>query len=543
MPKLPTAQTLIFKPESGQKYIEDSKAVLAELDKILATAAFQAAEVKSAFLSYVVKTTLAQEGEYIKAYSIAVDGLGLEKKFNPQTDSRIRVLGIRLRQTLEDYYNKEGINDPIIIKLPPRSYVPVFLKNNASGADSENASGLEHSICVIISAFTFPEPDDAVQKSISLYIAEELSYGLSLFSGVSVIPVRTENDFHHGKNMSAHFILTGSILPGDRNLRIYVKLLDTRSDRQVWSQRFDNVLEFGSLGRLKDTVIRETIGVLGGIAGKLLNAQKMQPLDPVTPRSAMAFYTNLFCQAPSLALLEQIEAVLEKALIPAPLNADLHAMLAHMYYAGYYWGFFPDEKIIKQAEDHIATALLADPVNLFATLMNACKNAQSGLVFEAKSAIETVVEKNENDVFLMTVSGYCLFMMGEHERALAQIERAEKINPFMARYNQILYFQIHLGQGSYEKALICADKFYIPGFFWSHVLHAVAFGLLEHRAKAEKAAMDLLSLRPDFSANYYFYFAYFVQPAMVQLFIQGLENAGFTLPFPPVTPAPPACRV
>ena len=138
-------------------------------------------------------------------------------------------------------------------------------------------------------------------------------------------------------------------------------------------------------------------------------------------------------------------------------------------------------------------------------------------------------KKNENDVFLITISGYFLFMMGKYNQGEALVTRAEKINPFMARYNQVLFYTNALGLGDYEKALEAADRFYIPGFFWSHLLHAVAFGLLNRRKAAEKATEKLLDLRPDFAANHLFYLSYLAPAPVWPVYEEGLQKAGLTL--------------
>ena len=98
-------------------------------------------------------------------------------------------------------------------------------------------------------------------------------------------------------------------------------------------------------------MIREAIGTLGGIAGKLLGAQEALANDAVTPQTAMTLYTSLFRQAPTPELLERIKTALKKAFCQEPLNATLHCMLSHQYFAGYYWGFYEDGTVILKARD------------------------------------------------------------------------------------------------------------------------------------------------------------------------------------------------
>ena len=522
----------------------DTTSILDQLEKILQSPAFEIASTKSAFLEYVVKETLEGRKDDIKAYAIAVDGLGLEESFDPQTDSRIRVLGVRLREALAEYYEGEGRHDPVVITLPPRSYAPVFKRNGQAYFPKEDAP--QNELSVMVCPFTYLA-SDLVQASISTYIAEELNLRLGLFPELTVLPCYNEVNapprdpltLTHGHTQPeghkpARFLIQGNILQEEDAVHIYTKLIDTHLNRQLWARRFDDVLTVGSLRNLQNTVIRETIGILGGVAGKLLGVQARPAPGHDSPEAAMSVYTSLFRQTPNIALFEKIETALERALARAPLNATLHCMFAHQYIAGYFWGFYADDAVIKKAEDHIAKALMAEPDNAFARLMNAFQIIQSGHLDEARQEIEAVRQKNENDVFLTTLSGYFLFMMGDFDLAVERILTAEKINPFMARYNQIAYFHNHLAQGEYEKALEAADRFYIPGFFWSHLLRAVALGLLGRKERARKAVEKLVRLRPDFPANYIFYLFYLVPPSGPSqgLFIKGLEQAGLGLRHP-----------
>ena len=510
--------------------------ILKQLEKILTSAAFEIASTKSAFLKYVVKKTLEGQRDSIKAYAIAVDALGLAESFNPEKDSRIRVMGVRLREALAVYYEGEGRHDPVIITLPPRSYAPVFKKNMLTHPPPKHAALRQEGLSVMVCPFAHHK-SDRVQTAISDYLTEELSLCLGHFPELTVLPCPV---VHPGPpDRIARFLIQGSILTSRQTVHIYIKLIETRSGRQLWARHFSKVPAEGVLAKLQNTVIRETIGTLGGVAGKILCIEAASPDKAITPEAAMALFTVLFRQPPSTALFYEIETALEKAIENAPQNATLHCMLAHQYIVGYFCGVYPDSSVIKKAENHIAMALMAEPDNAFARLMNTFHTIQSGLFEEARREIEAVLEQNENDVFLTTWSGYFLFMMGEFDRAEELIAAAEKINPFMARYNQIPYFHTHLVRGDYESALDVADRFYIPGFFWSPLLRAVALGLLGRKASAQRAVAKLLRLRPDLSENYPYYFQYIAPQSgpSRRLFLKGLDAAGLVLSRPVRIPA------
>ncbi len=110
----------------------DDQVIRDQLEKIAKSPMFLNSGAKIDFLTYVVKETLAGRAEHIKAYNVAVDGLGISENFDPQKDSRIRVLASRLRQSLSSYYRGDGAADPVIIDLPKGRYLPFFSHNTSA---------------------------------------------------------------------------------------------------------------------------------------------------------------------------------------------------------------------------------------------------------------------------------------------------------------------------------------------------------------------------------------------------------------------------
>lgn len=78
--------------------------MLGELAKVLESPEFVRSPVLRRLLEYLVEQTLAGQGERLKAYQIAVDGLGRDDSFDPQSDSYPRVQVGRLRKMLELHY-------------------------------------------------------------------------------------------------------------------------------------------------------------------------------------------------------------------------------------------------------------------------------------------------------------------------------------------------------------------------------------------------------------------------------------------------------
>jgi len=102
----------------------DETEVRAALERVLASASFRASPQLGAFLRFVVDEALRGRGASLKGYTIGVEALGRDPRFNPQIDPIVRVEATRLRRALERYYSGEGRDDPVVIDLPRGSYAP-----------------------------------------------------------------------------------------------------------------------------------------------------------------------------------------------------------------------------------------------------------------------------------------------------------------------------------------------------------------------------------------------------------------------------------
>jgi adenylate cyclase len=103
-----------------------SDRVQLQLERIIASSAFDASRRNRAFLRFIVEESLAGRADRIKAYTIATSVLGRDEAFDPQSDPIVRIEASRLRRSLERYYLKAGQHDPIRIEIPKWGYVPSF---------------------------------------------------------------------------------------------------------------------------------------------------------------------------------------------------------------------------------------------------------------------------------------------------------------------------------------------------------------------------------------------------------------------------------
>ncbi len=100
--------------------------IRAQADRMIASDELSRSPQLGAFLRFVVDAVLQGKSDRIKAYTIGVDVLRRDARFDPQLDPIVRVEATRLRRTIDRYYAGPGKADVVRIDLPRGSYIPTF---------------------------------------------------------------------------------------------------------------------------------------------------------------------------------------------------------------------------------------------------------------------------------------------------------------------------------------------------------------------------------------------------------------------------------
>jgi len=102
------------------------RAVEAELERILASAAFRGTKRSQDFLRYVVRCALEGKTELLKERTIGVEIFDRPVDYETGEDSIVRVKANEVRRRLAQYYKEAGRATEVQIEIPAGSYVPGF---------------------------------------------------------------------------------------------------------------------------------------------------------------------------------------------------------------------------------------------------------------------------------------------------------------------------------------------------------------------------------------------------------------------------------
>jgi len=113
-------------PNTSTEISPDRTAVASELERIAASPSFRKADRCVRLLRYVTDRALEGRGGELKEYALGVSVFDRPDSFDPRTDPVVRLEARRLRLKLAEYYQQEGLDDPVVIELPKGAYVPHF---------------------------------------------------------------------------------------------------------------------------------------------------------------------------------------------------------------------------------------------------------------------------------------------------------------------------------------------------------------------------------------------------------------------------------
>ena len=282
----------------GSEAAAFSVAVRAQMEKVIAAAGLRDSLLLQRFLRYAVEHTLAGHGGQLKEFRLGVDVFDRDTSYDPRLDPVVRMTARRLRQKLDEYYARDGRQDPLRIEIPKGGYAAVFhplpvaavdtapgLPLPPAGAPREDSSGRRvhwtlrwsawtASACLIAAASGYlvhgwrvqhaPSEagrimlavmpfanlsGDAEDDYFSAGITEEFiarlgsidPQRLGVIARTSVLAYKDtrERVDEIGRELGVQFVLEGSVRRVGSHARITADLVQVSDQTHVWSQSFD----------------------------------------------------------------------------------------------------------------------------------------------------------------------------------------------------------------------------------------------------------------------------------------------------------------
>ena len=449
------------------------------LERVLANEALRASPQLGAFLRFVVDATLGGRGATLKGYTIGVEALGRDPRFNPQVDPIVRVEATRLRRALERYYAGDGSSDPVAIVLPRGSYVPTFAYRAAASrpappplvapsrapARALLALLVLGALMALAGLILLPRhgreslnTPPATSASVETPATNRLPPGNGMPT-IYIEPLRVVGTLRPGqiaagsltdqirdaftrfdtvnvafeqrRATDAAYRLTGSLDYGETAATLRFELIDTAENKIAWARSFDYPAAASGRGAAEDAIVGALTNSLLASYGVIRARDRARELASPSgdPR-----YRCVLEAADSLRFLDSAmhahaRACLESLTARDPSFAVGFEFLSLVYYREDALGYPPRpgdapalDRALRAAQRAIELAPASSRAyqDLFVVLY-----ARHD-VAAAFAAGETAMALNKYDLMTVAEFGGRLVMAGEVERGLAMLRRASE---------------------------------------------------------------------------------------------------------------------
>lgn len=345
--------------------VPDADLMREELRSVIASPDFARAPIMKRLLSFLVDETAAGRGDQLKAYSVAVDGLGRAPDYDARADSYPRVQVGRLRRMLDSYYGSTPPSGRMRLAIPSGRYrvtLQPMGENVPSMAADPSVSLLPQSalrlgwytasvllllllgtmLLVQLLPLRTSAPaaarDRPVMELIAVRMAEESPLGnllrASLINGLArsaAYDLRyARRSGEQGPKMVEPRYRLGTDLINGAQPRLFLRLTRTSPDRLIWSADIslpdDGQLDGGTI----DRALSPAIAMIGRVDG-IVATHELQELGhrEAVGHACLLTY-HRYRRERNVADLDDVRACVDRSLKLDPGNANLQAAAAQI---------------------------------------------------------------------------------------------------------------------------------------------------------------------------------------------------------------------
>lgn len=339
----------------------------------------------------------------------------------------------------------------------------------------------------------------------------------SLFQGHTLAPSNI------GQHLGVRYLAMGNFQCIANRIRIQVQLIEARSGRSIWSEKFD-----GDLVEIFAFLDDVTAAVAARMSIEISVAERRR-LQATAPSDLRAY--GLILRGHDVQQRLQRESNLharrlfEQATEVDPTYARAFVGISRTLNDAWRfdWANPPEpalDQALKQAE--MAISLNPDDARAYAALGNACLYKRQ--YDESLASYERAIEFNPNDADILAEMGHSVGVYGDTDRAVTLIKRAMHLNPYYPDW-----YLWHLGEAyfdkcDYEEAIQTLNKMHDKTEAYRMLTASNA--LIGNLDAAKTLAQQLLVTHPEFTIQHWANVPPDRNPEPRERLIEGLRKAG-----------------
>ncbi|MBI3800759.1 MAG: tetratricopeptide repeat protein [Deltaproteobacteria bacterium] len=375
--------------------------------------------------------------------------------------------------------------------------------------------------------------NDPEQEYFSDGLTEVLTGDLSKLSSLFVI-ARNSAFTYKGKavkvqevskELGVQYVLEGSVLKAEGQVRITAQLIDATTGYHLWSERYERPLK--DIFALQDEIVQK---ILTALKVKLTQEEQARfKTAPTNNLEAYDYYLRGWKLQWRLTKETNAQArqLFEKALELDPGYATAHAGLSFTYWMEWFSQWSADPQNLKRATELAQQAIILDdslvrPHAILGVIKVWQKQYEQGI-----AEIERAIALDPNDANVYDSLASALISVGQPEKAIEVAKKAVRLDPHQYQHFNILG-QAYLNAGQYEEAIAALTRVltYNPDYWFAHWGVAVVYSELGRAEEARKEGAEMLRIMPQFTVEGWKQRSPMKDPAATERFAAALRKAG-----------------
>ena len=466
---------------------------------------FTATPQQIALLKFVVKRTVEGNADSIKAYTVATEVLGRREDFDQSIDPIVSIQASRLRQALVRYYATAGKNDSIRIDIPKGAYVPMFTEQSQddqliAAEEAEQADVMATWPAILIPPLRNLSGDPGLDYW-GIGLATELAQELNRYPDIRVMTRGWGNPHRKAVQATAQFEVAGNVRYDGECLKVAVRLTDTQSGTQIWSDSRRSSIETARLISFQENIAKEVAvkiaGERGLISKTLASRWKRRPPKHMKVYEAVLRYYEFDLHG-TPETLSHARTALERAVTIEPECGQAWTMLARLLAVSYHIDIPGYENSLETAFRYAAKGIRLSPEDQRSRVIMAFIHLLRNDLAAGRVEAEQALNLGPQTLFMLDAIGFLMTYLGEWERGPALIEKVIQLNPFYSNYCHFALWLNYIRQKNYAAAYREMLKLNRPHNIWVVIVKAATLGLLGKTDEGKKYAKKLIEIKSDF---------------------------------------------
>jgi adenylate cyclase len=368
-------------------------------------------------------------------------------------------------------------------------------------------------------------------------IAEDLVTELSRYRSFLVVARNSSFTYRDspltvaeiGEELGVRYLVRGSVRIASDRVRVTVQLVQANSDRQLWAERYDRLMD--DIFELQDEIIFSVVTML---EPQVIDAERARARrKPTETLDAWEAYQrglwHIYQYTAENNAIGQ-ELLVQATKIDANF-ASAYAGLAYSISLNRSMGYLSESSDYDDQVFDLAYKAIALDVN--DALAHAAMGRAHLLKGEGDSAIsnfERALELSPNHAVALQGLGCALCWHGQAEASLSSLDDALRRNP----HNPIIWIVMEVKSlaliftGVHEDALVWAKngQRQTNAGIWPHACEIVALINMDRTDDAKISLNELLDREPDFSTKFARQHSMIHHPPYLEHYLAGLHAAG-----------------